>query len=356
MKIAILTDTHAGVRNSNIFFMNNQRKFYEQVFFPEIDKRGIKTVLHGGDFWEDRKQLNTLAIKTACEMYYEECEKRGIKQYQILGNHDVMYRNTNEIHSMDIFEKAYKQLTVIQDTAEIELGGKVFALMSWINNENLESRLDFIKNTKADVLLGHLEVKNFEMTAGNVCEHGLDQEILRHIPLVLSGHFHLATQQGNIKYLGNNTQTNRGDLGQKKGFWIIDTDDLSMEFIHNPYDVYNQLHFDNDINIMEFDVSPYQDQIVVVYIKSYLEVNQKKLNLYIDKLNRTAHSVTVQELHQINVDSASVDVDIEAIDTVGIINSYIDSAIEQDEQRPKIKNMMHDLYKEALNNTVTIDL
>ena len=356
MLIAILTDTHAGVRNSNIFFMNNQRKFYNKVFFPEIDKRGIKVILHGGDALEDRKNLNTLAIKSLCEMYYDECEKRQITQYQILGNHDVFYRNTNDVHSLDIFDKAYQHLNIIHDTAEIELGGKVFSLMSWINNENLESRLEFIKNTKGDVLLSHLEIKNFEMTAGNVCEHGLDQEILRHIPLVLSGHFHLATQQGNIKYLGNNTQTNRGDLGQKKGFWIIDTDDLSMEFIHNPYDVYNQLYFDNDINIMDFDVKPYTDQIVVVYIKSYLDVNQKKLNLYIDKLNRTAHSVTVQELNQISVDSASVDVDIEAIDTIGIINSYIDSAIDKEDQRPKIKNIMHDLYKDALNNTVSIDL
>lgn len=356
MKVAFLTDLHFGVRNSNIYFMNNQKKFFEKVFFPECEKRGIKTILNGGDSFEDRKQLNTLAIKHARETYFDKCESLGFKQYAILGNHDVMYRNTNEVHSMDIFEKAYDHLEVIYDTAEIELGGKLFALVSWVNNENLESRVEFIRNTKADVMLGHYEIKNFEMTRGNIATHGLDQEMFKHIPIVLSGHFHLSTTQGNIMYLGNNTQTTWGDVDQVKGFWVIETDTLEMEFIPNPYNVYNQVHFDNDVNILEFDVSPYQDQIVVVYIKSYLEVNQKKLNLYIDKLNRVVTSVTVQELHQISVDSASVDVDIEAIDTVGIINSYIDSAIEQDEQRPKIKNMMHDLYKEALNNTVTIDL
>lgn len=356
MLIAILTDTHAGARNSNIFFMNNQRKFYEKVFFPEIDKRGIKITIHGGDALEDRKNLNTLAIKSLCEMYYDECEKRKITQYQILGNHDVFYRNTNDVHSLDIFDKAYPHLNIIHDTAEIELGGKVFAFMSWINNENLESRLDFIKNTKADVLLGHLEVKNFEMTRGNVCTHGLEQDIFKHIPMVLSGHFHLSTRQGNIFYLGNNTQTNFGDIDQKKGFWIIDTDTLEMEFIENPYNVYARVYFDNDINIIDFDVSPYQDQIVVVYIKSYLDVNQKKLNLFIDKLHRVVRSTTVQEMNTITADNASVDVDIEAIDTVAVINSYIDSAIDDDGQRPKIKDMMHELYKEALNNTVTIDL
>lgn len=356
MKIAFLTDQHFGVRNSNIFFMENQRKFYEKVFFPECEKRGITTILNGGDTWEDRKNLNTLAIKGAREMYFDECEKRGFKQYAILGNHDVMYRNTNEVHSMEIFADAYEHLEVIYDTAEIELGGRTFALVSWINNENFESRAEFIKNTKADVMLGHFEIKNFEMTRGNVATHGLEQDMFKHVPVVLSGHFHLSTKQGNILYLGNNTQTNFGDIDQKKGFWIIDTDTLEMEFIENPYNVYARVYFDNDINIIDFDVSPYQDQIVVVYIKSYLDVNQKKLNLFIDKLHRVVRSTTVQEMNTITADNASVDVDIEAIDTVAVINSYIDSAIDDGDQRPKIKDMMHELYKEALNNTVTIDL
>ena len=36
MKIAILNDTHCGIRNSSDIFMDYQEKFYRDVFFPYL--------------------------------------------------------------------------------------------------------------------------------------------------------------------------------------------------------------------------------------------------------------------------------------------------------------------------------
>ena len=41
MEVAIITDTHFGVRNDNVAFMDMTKKFLDHVFFPEIDKRGL---------------------------------------------------------------------------------------------------------------------------------------------------------------------------------------------------------------------------------------------------------------------------------------------------------------------------
>ena len=41
MKIAILNDTHAGIRNSSEIFLNNAEDFYTKVFFPECEKHNI---------------------------------------------------------------------------------------------------------------------------------------------------------------------------------------------------------------------------------------------------------------------------------------------------------------------------
>ena len=42
MKIAIITDTHFGGRRGNKVFHDFFQKFYDNIFFPELEKRGIK--------------------------------------------------------------------------------------------------------------------------------------------------------------------------------------------------------------------------------------------------------------------------------------------------------------------------
>ena len=50
MKIAILNDTHCGIRNSSEIFLNNSEQFYNNVFFPECEKHSVKQILHLGDY------------------------------------------------------------------------------------------------------------------------------------------------------------------------------------------------------------------------------------------------------------------------------------------------------------------
>ena len=41
MKVAIVTDTHFGVRGDNPNFHSNMRKFFEEVFFPKLEAEDI---------------------------------------------------------------------------------------------------------------------------------------------------------------------------------------------------------------------------------------------------------------------------------------------------------------------------
>ena len=61
MKIALITDTHWGVRNDNIAFIDNSKQFLSDLFFPTLEKEGIKTVVHLGDL-VDRQCDRTLAV------------------------------------------------------------------------------------------------------------------------------------------------------------------------------------------------------------------------------------------------------------------------------------------------------
>ena len=59
MKIALITDTHWGARNDNVIFSNYFRKFYDNIFFPLLEERNIKTLLHLGDVVDRRKYINS---------------------------------------------------------------------------------------------------------------------------------------------------------------------------------------------------------------------------------------------------------------------------------------------------------
>ena len=57
-KIAIITDTHFGCRNDSQVFMDSFKKFYKEIFFPTLEERGIRTVIHMGDVVDRRKFIN----------------------------------------------------------------------------------------------------------------------------------------------------------------------------------------------------------------------------------------------------------------------------------------------------------
>ena len=61
MKIALLNDTHCGVRGDMIEMSNYQGRFYNEVFFPYLDEHDIKHIIHLGanySFLNNRANLN----------------------------------------------------------------------------------------------------------------------------------------------------------------------------------------------------------------------------------------------------------------------------------------------------------
>ena len=58
MKIALITDTHWGVRNDNNSFMDNTKSFLDDVFFPYLQLHNIRDVIHLGDLVDRRKYIN----------------------------------------------------------------------------------------------------------------------------------------------------------------------------------------------------------------------------------------------------------------------------------------------------------
>lgn len=354
MKLAIITDIHFDVRDGSQFFLDRYNDFFEKQFFPTLKKHNIKKVLCLGDTWENRRKLNVNAIKHAREMFFDKLEQYGIEFTSILGNHDVAFKNTNQVNSLDMFGKAYSNVNIINTNGYYQCGDKTIALVSWINRDNLESQLKFINESKhCDILAGHFEINGFVMTKGHYCDTGFEQDMFKDYKSVWSGHFHIRSTIGNISYLGNPFQTNIGDCGDKRGFHIYDSDTDTLEFIENEYPIYNTIQFNDFIDLTTFDFKRYKNQIVVIYVSSLIECNRKLLTLFTEKLQNVVYSFTVEETYKSNVNRNDVfdDEDVQTKSTTDIIFEYVDSTIQDTGKSSRVKTMMVELYNNALNVT-----
>lgn len=352
MRVAIITDIHFGVRNGSKFFLDKYQLFFDNIFFPTLIENEIKTLWVLGDTWEYRTKLESVALWRAREMFFDRLEQHGIKMYIIYGNHDVAYKNRNDINTIDFLEKMYSNVHVIKTHETINFDGLDVNFISWVNNANLEESLKFIAEAPPTVLCGHFEIKSFEMIKGHVCEHGFEKAIFDRYDQVYSGHFHTVSTDGRIFYISNPFQTNWSDYGLDKGFRIFDTATRNLDFIPNTYEVYDKIAYDETVDVTAFDYESYREKIVRVYIPSFAKLNQNKFNLFLEKLNSLVFSADVIELDETSI--VGEDGQIEYIDNTQLINLYIDEVVQNPNiNKDTLKNIMRELYDEALMTVET---
>ena len=78
MKVAIITDTHYGARKNSKLFHDYFEKFYRDVFFPNLKKYGIDTVIHMGDAFDSRKGIEFKSLQWAKRVVFDPLRESGI--------------------------------------------------------------------------------------------------------------------------------------------------------------------------------------------------------------------------------------------------------------------------------------
>jgi DNA repair exonuclease SbcCD nuclease subunit len=347
-KIALVTDTHFGARSDSIPFDNFFRRFYDETFFPEIDKRGIKTILHLGDCFDRRKYINFNTLSSCRNYFFDEIKKRNIELHMIVGNHDTFFKNTNDVNSPRLLLKDY-EFNVIDTPSELEFddGSKIF-MMPWICTDNYNQSMEAIKTTDAQVLFGHFEIAGFQMYKGHENDEGFDPKIFEKFDLVCSGHFHHRSSNGNINYLGNPYELTWADFEDPRGFHIFDTSERSLEFIQNPFSIFSKVYYDDEkVDPSTVDISQYANQhikLIVVNKKDYYKFDQFIERLY--KVNPLELKI-IEDLSEFEADAMG-DQEVDLEDTVTLLSQYVDS-LETEADKDRIKTLMKTLYVEAQN-------
>ena len=348
MKVAIITDTHFGARNDSDFFNDYFYQFYEGIFFPYLEQHNIKTVFHLGDLMDRRKYVSYKTAKDFRERFIFPLQHLKIDFHCLVGNHDIYYKNTNDVNSLkELIGDKSNKFHLYEDATEVNIGGLDILFMPWINPQNYVYSMGMIDETKAGICMGHLEVKGFQMHKGQFSNTGYDKDTFQKFHTVFSGHFHHKSDDGQIYYLGTPYEIYWNDHNDPKGFHIFDTETLELERIVNPIRMFEKIYYDDtDKDYANKDVSKYEKKFVKLIV-----VNKKDLYQYdrfVDRLMKAnAHEVKiVEDFSDMQADSVSDDIVQYAEDTNTLLNKYIDE-LEIDLDKDRLKGMMRGLYNEA---------
>jgi len=342
MKVAVITDQHLDGRKGSQVFWNYFNKFYDEIFFPTLEKHGINTILDLGDTFDNRKSMDYSTFSRIKTDYFDRLKKYDV--HMILGNHCTYYKNTNRINSPELLLQEYNNITIYSEPTNLILGGKEFLMLPWINSGNRDQATKAIQETTAPICAGHLEIDGFEVMRGHRFNGGFKSTDFKKFDRVWSGHFHHKSKHGNIQYLGNPYQMFWNDYADTRGFHIYDTDTDRLTYIKNPFDIFTKIYY-NDVehDYSDYATSNHKDTFVKVVVEEKHKINDFE-NLIDGLYHNGAHDVKIiEKLVDTAIDD---DVELNVKDTLTLLGEYIDE-VDLQVDKSDLKTLMQSLYIEA---------
>ena len=347
MKFAILNDTHCGIRNSSDIFLDNADKFYSELFFPYLIDNNINHIVHLGDIFDNRKFINFRALHRHRKMFLNKLREYKITMDIIPGNHDTYFKNTNDLNSLkELLGHFTDCINIIMEPTVMNYDGLDFALLPWIAQDNEAKSLDFIKNTKALYLGGHLDIAGFEMMKGTVNAHGISADLFDRFDGVYSGHFHTKSSKNNIHYLGSQMEFFWNDAHDPKYFHVFDTNAKQITQVLNPNTLHHRINYDDTRqDYLQYDLSQVENKFVKIVV-----INKNDLftfDRFVDRIQaRKIHELKIADNFNEFIGSSVNDDEVELEDTTSLLNTYVD-AVDTELDKARIKVQMHELMIEA---------
>lgn len=252
MRIVLSGDWHVRNDSLNNIHVQSILGFLDHIseYYFEND---IDYLFVIGDVFHKSSNIKNEAFIPLFMKLFEMKEK-GIKFIFIPGNHDIMNVNNDTIiETFTAFGEVYKSRT------DIVLDNENFIFLPYTKKES------DIPKGNGEYLITHLSIADFMFDNNFKVDEKIafKSELFEDFKMVITGHFHKYQHKKNIYYIGSPVQNDRSEMGQIKGFGVLDTGLEKVEFI-------------------EYDKAP-----------SFIEITEKEIE-QIDKLNLTNKHVVVR--------------------------------------------------------------
>ncbi len=345
MTVALITDQHLDGRKGSLTFWKYFEKFYDEIFFPTLERQGITEIIDLGDTFDNRKGIDFNVWSRIRRSYFDRLADMGITVHMILGNHCVYYKNTNEINSPELLLKDYENIQVYNGVCTTYIEDTPICFVPWINKENQEETLSHLESTNAEIVMGHLELDGFEVTPGLKMEHGMNPKIYKRFKQVFSGHFHHKSTKGNITYLGNPYQMFWNDYKDERGFHLYEPPINKLEKVINPFEIFDKIFYNDKItNYDKIDLTKYADKYIKIVVEE--KTDYYMFESLVDRLYDVGvHDIKIIE-NLITEDSVNEEINLEIKDTITLLNEYVDE-VDVSVDKTELKNLMRSLYIES---------
>ena len=349
-KVALINDVHIGVRNDSILFLSNQIEYWTKLFFPTLEQQGITDLIILGDLFDRRKYINFMSLYQANEHFFSVLEERRINVHILVGNHDTYFKSTNDVNSPELLLSGFSNIKVYTSASLIQIDGVNIGLIPWINEANAQETMKFLTDVKSDIIMGHFEINGFMMHKNSIaCYDGIDKSLFERFDIVYSGHYHEASNQANISYLGAPSQYTWADADCVRGFHLFDVKTQALELIENPHTIFQKLVYNESVDLMNYDFTQFENKIVRLLVGDKPDKNN--FELFIEKI-RQANPYefdVVDNTMNLYVDGEQISQeDIDNEDTIVIVNSYIDAS-NTDLDKQRLKGMFEGLHNQVMN-------
>ena len=277
----LLSDTHFGIKNNSLQWLESQMKFFKEQVIPTAMKLRSKydkvTLVHCGDLFDSKSSLNTFVWKAVEKLFCEDICRIFDEAFIIAGNHDC-YSNTEQeynINSLDTLKGRNEKLLIIDnDYYVFERCGKKIAFMPWFEFHNI-GKLKETVECKPDLIFTHTDLEHL---AGEI------RELTKGIAVV-SGHIHYPFDLNGNVCLGSCYAQTFADANSERGMWVTeDWDIASKVFVPNNssmkfWRIYNDEILSSDSEIRESDnIEIYIDKDLLKqeeYAVKISEINKK---------------------------------------------------------------------------------
>lgn len=337
-KIILLGDLHFGIKQDSRIIYEAYEKFINQCLFPYIEKNNIKYLIQVGDLVDKRKYITGVCLK-ATKLLLECFQEKGIECHFLVGNHDSVFKNTlSHNYVSEIIEGNYNNFHVYEEPKEIKINKKKILMIPWICKDNYSHCMNAIENSSAPIAIGHLELSGFQHYKGHIAKEGMSPKIFDKFHAVYSGHYHTRSNDSNITYLGTPLDLTWSDYDDQKGFHVLDTETMDIEFIPSPISLHMIYEYEDDKDV---DMLIFKDKIVKITCNK--EYQPQKFDNFINLLDKECYSRIIIDLTE-TIEHTISDEEIKVSDTLSIFKNYLKCENDQ-----LLETLTEEIYKEALS-------